>query len=73
MAMRPRSRSAEIIEHKYNKNIIIIILLLVANFQGNISINYLVHNKIKNMTIICQFDQAIIIFLINLNFNICYY
>ena len=38
-AARPRSHSAEIIEllYKYNKNIIILkILLLVAKFQGNI-------------------------------------
>ena len=39
MAVKPRGRSAEIIEslYKYNKNIIsLIILLLVAKFQGNI-------------------------------------
>ena len=49
-AARPRSRLAKIIEllYKYNKNIIIlIVLLLVAKFQGNIptqSVEYFLTN-----------------------------
>ena len=62
-ATRLRSRSAEIIEHAYNKNIIIIILLLVAKFQGNIVAIMNFPEKLKPKYILNKFELQHILLL----------
>ena len=63
MSTKPRGRLAELIKHKYNKNIIIIILLLVAKFQGNIVAIMNFPEKLKPKYILNKFELQHILLL----------